>query len=93
MKYTTEKIKCLNKRGYNMSLSNYFDNVIDLYDAAENSSSVQQLEHEVNEVSSYLVWKNNRDTDNYTRLKASDPIGNEYYLYIYKDLSSSQKSA
>ena len=62
MKYTTEKIKCLNKRGYNMSLSNYFDNVIDLYDAVENSNSVQQLEHEVNEVSSYLVWKNHRDT-------------------------------
>ena len=84
MKYTTEKIKCLNKRGYNMSLSNYFDNVIDLYDAVENSESVRQLEHEVSEASWRFVWSKDRDTNSYTRLKASDPLGNEYYLYVYK---------
>ena len=83
--YTIDKLNLTNQSGIRYAFSNEFSNVIDLYDAIENSESVQQLVHEINEVPGYCVWNLDRDTNKYTRLVTKDYCGNTLYLYVYKE--------
>lgn len=83
--YTTNKLYLTNKAGIHLGLTFCFSDVIELYDAVENSESVNQLVHEVNETNTYSVWNLNRDTNKYTRLVTEDYCGNVRYLYVYKE--------
>ena len=74
------KAKFFNKSNIPLAWSNDFDNVMDVYDAIEDSTSAKELVKNVNSVARFLTFSIDRETSEYVRLIAKDGWGNIRYI-------------
>ena len=75
-----KKAKFFNKSNIPLAWSNDFDNVMDVYDAIEDSTSAKELVKNVNSVARFLTFSIDRETSEYVRLIAKDGWGNIRYI-------------
>ena len=82
----TGKISIVNKQGTPFSLSNEFDDVMEIREAVEDSNSIKELVEAVTRLHKYNQhFEIVRDSPKYTRLSTKDCWGNIHYLIAYKE--------
>ena len=81
--YDSEKVTLTTKKLQPESLSNIFENVVDLIEAIEDAKSPSSLKNAINRLCT-RKWDIRRDTEEYTRLSTEDGFGNPKYLTVKK---------
>ena len=76
--------KFFNASDMRLAWSNICDNVIDMYDAIEDATNAKELADGVNKSNKFLIFRVDKETNDYVRLIANDCFGNIRYIKAWK---------